>query len=321
MNRLLRLLYEFWFPEAPAARLAVLRILVGIFTFCLVAANYFKWVEIGSTSPALFKPVGVVAVLSQPLPPGVNQILIVATLIANILFLLGWRHRFNGPAFAALLLWIISYRLSWSMIYHSMHLAVLHALVLGVSPAADALSLDARRRSGRDAQQPASAWQYGFPIRLISAVTVIAYFVTGVAKVAGPLGWSWASGEALRSQVAADAIRKELLGGSGSPLFYWLYNQAWLFATMGALTFAVELGAPLALLNKRLGRTWAFMAFLMHWGIVFIMAIEFRYHLSGIPYASFFDVERVPAWFKGLRVRRTGRLIAAQSPATQAVKT
>ena len=194
-----------------------------------------------------------VAVLSQPLPPGVNQILIVATLIANILFLLGWRHRFNGPAFAALLLWIISYRLSWSMIYHSMHLAVLHALVLGVSPAADALSLDARRRSGRDAQQPASAWQYGFPIRLISAVTVIAYFVTGVAKVAGPLGWSWASGEALRSQVAADAIRKELLGGSGSPLFYWLYNQAWLFATMGALTFAVELGAPLALLNKRLG--------------------------------------------------------------------
>src|SRR5207248_5118158 len=60
-------------------------------------------------------------------------------------------------------------------------------------------------------------------------------------------------------------------------------NQAWLFATMGALTFAVELGAPLALLNKRLGRTWAFMAFLMHWGIVFIMAIEFRYHLSGIP--------------------------------------
>ena len=93
MNRLLRLLYEFWFPEAPAARLAVLRILVGIFTFCLVAANYFKWVEIGSTSPALFKPVGVVAVLSQPLPPGVNQILIVATLIANILFLLGWRHQ------------------------------------------------------------------------------------------------------------------------------------------------------------------------------------------------------------------------------------
>src|SRR5207302_7534003 len=94
---------------------------------------------------------------------------------------------------------------SWSMIYHSMNLVALHALVLGFTPAADALSLDARRAStvaaGRD---PAGAWQYGFAIRLLCAVTALAYFVTGLAKVASPMGWSWATGEVIRSQVAAN---------------------------------------------------------------------------------------------------------------------
>lgn len=313
MKRLFRLFDQFWFPQAPAERLAMLRILVGIFAYCLVAANYIQWVEIGRTALVLFKPVGVVALLSRPLPPVVNQVLLIATLLLGIPFILGWRYRFTGPAFAALLLWVISYRLSWSMIYHSMHTTVLHILVLGLSPAADALSLDAQRRSAAGARaEPASAWQYGFPIQLICAVTVFAYFVTGMAKVAGPLGWSWGTGEALRSQVAADAIRKEVLGSAGARLFYRLYNQVWLFAMMAVLTFVVELGAPLALLNKRLGRLWAVTAFLMHWGILVIMAIDFRYHLTGIIYASFFDLERIPAKLKELRARRAARLFSTQ---------
>ena len=215
------------------------------------------------------------------------------------------------------------------MIYHSMNLTVLHVLVLGLAPAADALSLDARRRSAvRGRQEPASAlhavaehyvhrpaWQYGFPIQLICAVTVLAYFVTGVAKVAGPLGWSWLTGEPLRSQIAADTIRKEVLGGNVSSLFFWLYKQTWLFTMMGAMTFAVELGAPLALLNKRLGRLWAIGAFFVHWGILFVMAIEFRYHLSGVLYASFFDVERPLTWLRGLQGRRTAQ-VAQVSAAT-----
>jgi hypothetical protein len=84
---------------------------------------------------------------------------------------------------------------------------------------------------------------------------------------------------------------------------------------MGIHTCIVELGAPLALLNRRLGRAWAGLAFLMHWGILFIMEISFRYHLSGILYPSFFDVERIPAWLKEQYARRTARLVAAQNPA------
>src|SRR5207253_8245173 len=175
IKRLLSVLDEFWFGEAPAERLAMLRILIGMFAFCLVAGNYFMWLAIGYTSPDLFKPVGVVSILSQPLAPVVNQVLLIGTLLLGVLFILGWRYQITGPAFAAFLLWVISYRLSWSMIYHSMHLAVLHIFVLGFSPAADALSLDAHRRSLAGARQEASrAWQYGFAIRLICALTVCA---------------------------------------------------------------------------------------------------------------------------------------------------
>lgn len=138
---------------------------------------------------------------------------------------------------------------------------------------------------------------------LICAVTALAYLVTGVAKVAGPLGWSWATGEAMRSQVAADAIRKEVLGDAGSPLFYVLFDQVWLFTILGAVSLALELGAPVALLNRRLGQWWALGAFLMHWGILFIMGIKFHYHLSGIPFASFFDVDRLAAWWRALPAR------------------
>jgi len=310
LKRLYRLVDDFWFAPAPAARLALLRILIGAFAFYLVMDHYSMWVRIGSTSASLFEPVGVVAILDQPLPPGVFQALVIACLVANVLFILGWRHRWTGPVFAALLLWVLCYRNSWSMIYHSANLVVLHVLILGLAPAADALALDARRAGSGRSREPRGAagvgparlagptdWRYGWPIRLICTVTVITYVLTGVAKVAGPLGWSWATGEALRSQIAADAIRKEVLGDSGSSLFYLLYDQVWLFAILGPVSLAVELGAPLVMLNKRLRWAWVLSAFLMHWGIFFIMGITFRYHLSGVVFASFFNVERVLTWF------------------------
>jgi len=47
-----------------------------------------------------------------------------------------------------------------------------------------------------------------------------------------------------------------------------------------------------ALVNRRLARFWALNAFLMHWGIFFVMGIRFRYQLSGLLYAPFLEPER-----------------------------
>jgi hypothetical protein len=314
MTRLLHRLNRFWFAEAPTTTLALLRVVVGGFALQYVAMRYAMYMKMASSDPQLFEPVGLAWFLDQPIPAAGFQLLLIATLLANLAFVLGWRYRYTGPVYAVLLLCLLCYRNSWSMIYHSDNVLVFHVLILGLTPAADAIALDtftgasrARHKTrlsnpwrGRD---PAGDWQYGWPIRLMCTVTVLTYFLSGVAKVAGPLGWEWAGGEALRSQMAVDGLRKALLGDGAPPLVFTLYNNVLLFTMMGIGTLILELGAPAALLEKRLGRWWAVSAFLMHWGIFFIMGIKFRYQLAGLIFAPFFDVERLAGWARSVRER------------------
>ncbi|MDP8925149.1 MAG: hypothetical protein M3O34_20075 [Chloroflexota bacterium] len=303
MRRLLRRLDGYWFAEAPAARLAALRILIGAYALAYLGWQYDEFLEVAGTSRALFDPAGVVALLDAPIPAEAFRILLILTLVAGVPFLLGWQYRYAGPLFAGLLLWVMCYRNSWSMVYHSHNLLVLHALILGLTPAADALSLDSLRRRSAQPRAPLHGWEYGYPVRLICTVTVITYFLAAVAKVMGPLGWSWATGEALRDQVAYDGLRKELLDRGATALTLTLNEHLWLFTAIGVASMVIELGAPAALPDARLGRLWAASAFLMHWGIYVIMGITFRYHLSGVVFASFFDLERVVAWVRPRYVR------------------
>jgi predicted DCC family thiol-disulfide oxidoreductase YuxK len=185
------------------------------------------------------------------------------------------------------------------MIYHSDNLVALHAIVLGFTRCADALSLDAlfraRKKDGDGARESIS-WMYGWPVKLICAVTVCTYFVTAVAKLMGPLGLEWMTGPALRSQMAVDGIRKELLGGAPNALSYAIYEWLPLFTVLAIGSLLTELLAPLALFNRRLGRLWAINAFLMHLGILEMMRITFHYQLWGVMFASFFPLERLVEW-------------------------
>lgn len=289
MRSLLERLDGHWFKEIPAARLAVVRILVGVFALQYLGARFSLLGNIAASSPDLFAPVGLAAFLTGPMPAMAFQFLVLLTLLLNVAFIAGWRHRLTGPSFAVLLLFVLCYRNSWSMIYHSDNALVLHALVLGLTRSADALSLDslAARARGR----ARSVLQSGWPIRLLCVLTALIYFLAGIAKVAGPLSWSWMAGESMRAQMAIDGLRKELLGGGASPLAFMLYEKLWFFSAIGIGTFVLELGAPFALLHERLSRYWAVGVWLMHWGILLIMDIKFEYSLSGIIFAGFFPVE------------------------------
>lgn len=297
MKRLTALINRLVFPTAPAARPAALRIAIGIYCFWYLAKRYRLFIRIAGSDPVLFRPVGVVAPLERPVPVSVFRAVLVATLLANIAFILGWKHRASGPAFSALLLWLLSYRNSWSMIYHNDNALVLHALILGFSPAADALSLDAVNGRAEAAVplegQVTDDWRYGWPVQLMNMATVLTYFVSGVAKIAGPLGWGWASGEGMRAQVAVDGLRKELLGERASPLAFALHDKLALYRILGIGSLAIELGAPLALADRRLGRLWALGACSMHWGILAVMGIKFRYQLVGLIFLPFFVPERI----------------------------
>ncbi len=303
------LLDRFWFVEAPPARLALLRILIGSYSLYYIGSRVGLLDRVAHTDPSLFEPVGITSLLTSPLAPGLSGLIVLLTLGAGILFVLGWRHRYTGPAFGLLLLAVLTYRNSWSMIYHSQNLVVLHVIVLGLTPAANALSLDVLGRSKWGGSvlwrlgtwpttESATDWRYGWPIRLICSVTALSYFLAGAAKVLGEVGWSWARGEALRSYITRDGLRKELLADGASPLVSVVSEHVELLTIIAVMSLVLELGAPLVLVNPRAARVWAILAFGMHWGIFFIMGIRFRYQLSGIAFAPFFDIEKLGRLFR-----------------------
>jgi hypothetical protein len=304
MSRAIRMLDALWFERAPATRPAILRVLVGLYTMYYLAPRYSMYIKIARSDPSLFKRVGVASPLQKPIPVGVFRAMLASTFVANVLFVLGFRHRYTGPLFVGLLLWVMSYRNSWSMIYHSNNVLILHAMILGLSRSADALSVD----SLVDATESEDLhWRYGWPIRLMNTVTAPTYFLAGVAKVKGPLGWKWGGGESLRAQIAVDGIRKEADGSQAAPLAYVLHNNLFLFTIMGIGSLVLELAAPLSLVNKRLSQLWATGAFQLHWGIFMLMKIRFRYQMAGLIFAPFFDLDRIPKWIELRGARRQER--------------
>jgi hypothetical protein len=55
----------------------------------------------------------------------------------------------------------------------------------------------------------------------------------------------------------------------------------------------VELGAPVALLGRRIAAAWAALAWSFHLGVLALMAIAFPYPLLGVAFLPFFRAERL----------------------------
>jgi hypothetical protein len=276
----------FWQP-APAERLATLRVLTGAFAVSYLIARWHVMVDFSRLHASRFEPVGVTRVLDAPLPAALVWALWAACVALGVAFTLGWRFRASGPAFALLLLWVTTYRNSWGMIFHTDNLLVVHALCLAVTPAAAALALDARGRPN-----PPQDWRFGWPIKLICALTLATYVIAGVAKLRGA-GLSWAEGDVLRNYIAYDAMRKIQLGSIHSPFGAWIVRYDAPFPILSSLTLALELGAPLALLGPRIAALIAAGLWSFHFGILVSMAIAFPYPLTGIGLAPLLPAERI----------------------------
>lgn len=281
-----------WYrPVFPPERLAGLRILIGGFSTIYLAARLPNLLGLAELSG--FRPVGVTTLLSGALPPAVVVGQAVVAVLLGAAFTLGWRFRVTGPAFAAALLWVLTYRNSFGMVFHTENLTVIHVLGLAASRAADVGSLDARRRARAGLPRPGPAARYGWPVRLLALVTVGAYLLAGLAKLRLS-GVTWATSDLLRNYIAYDNLRKLLLGDPYSPLGAWLISQAWVFPPLAIGSLVMELVAPLALIGPRAARAWALSAWAFHAGVLAIMAIFFPYPLFGLAFAPLFAVDRLP---------------------------
>lgn len=288
MNAVAAAFDRYWRAPAPAARLAALRIIIGGFALAYVVLRAGNLTSYAGLPEAQFEPVGIASLLSSPLPRAAAELLPWITVIAGLGFVLGWRFSVTGPVFALLLLWVTTYRNSWGQVFHTENLLVLHVLVLALSPAADALSLDTRGHG----TAPEDDGRYGWPIRLLCLITVMTYFITGQTKLRNA-GLDWVTSDSLRNYVAYDNLRKAELGDTHSILGAELVTHAWLFQPLAVFALTVELGAPLAMLGRGVARAWVAAAWCFHLGVLAVMAIVFPYPLLGVAFAPFFEVERL----------------------------
>ena len=271
---------------APARRLATFRLLTGAFALAYLLARFPYFLDLADLPASRWDPPLPLAWLGAPPGRAAVVVVLLAAVGVGAAYLVGWRFRVSGPAFAALLLAVMSYRNGWGHVFHTDNLLVLHVGIVGLSPAADAWAL------GAPDIEPEDEVRYGWPLRLAAVVTVLTYVVTGVAKLRYA-GGDWLSGDTLLNQIAFDNARKKVLGDTYSPLAGALAGHPWLFRPMGLLTLVVELGAPVALLGRRWAAASAAAAWTFHLGIVALMWISFLYPLSLIAFAPFFRCERV----------------------------
>jgi hypothetical protein len=279
---------RWWFAPMPAERLAMLRILIGSYALVYLIARMPELAAIAQLPAAQFAPVGIVRVTAQPLAPTIVLAIAIATAACLVAFVAGFRYRVAAPLAAAGLLWTLSYRSSWGMVFHTEDLLVLHVIALAIAPAADAWAVE------RSTPSPAG---YGWAVRLLAALTVTTYVLAGIAKLR-LAGVAWLDGDTLRDQIAIDNLRKALFGDPIAPLATPLLEHPASFVAIALATLAIELGAPVALAGGRIALAWAIAAWAFHAGVVLVMNVWFPYALFGLAFAPLLPVERLAGILK-----------------------
>lgn len=272
--------------DAPAERLAALRILITGFVLVYLVANVFEFSRLATRPASEFEPIGVATMLDQPLGSRV-WLLFGASILAGSAALVGLAYRFTGPLFAGLVLVWASYHSSWGQMLHFEHLFTLHLLILGVAPAADAWSVQPAT------VRPPAAVRYGWPIRLLAITTVVTYFIAGIAKLRIG-GIDWIDGSTLSNHIGYSATRMEVLGGFVPPVAPYVIGRDWLMSPMAFGGVAIELAAPLALLGGRWRRWWVVGVLFFHVSTAATMMVWFPYQGLGFALLPLYQVERLP---------------------------
>ena len=289
---------QLWLVDvgAPPERLAMFRILAGVFTVAYLLIRFPVFVQLGDRERG-FEGVGVASLLDGPVSSWVVVAVLLGTVAAGVAATVGAFHRVTGVAFAVGMLALSSYRSSWGQLLHFEHLFVLHLLVLAFAPAADAWSLDARRRAPVE-RSPES---YGFPLALAAWIVVLTYVIAGVAKLRYG-GLDWVIGDTLRNHVAYSAARLDVLGGTPSPVAGPVVGIGGVWPVAAAATVLIELAAPVALLGGKWRTGWVAAAWAMHAGILVFMLVGFPYPLFLVAFAPFYRIERLwtdrPSWLR-----------------------
>jgi len=278
-----------WLTEpAPARRLELVRVITVLYALIWIVVRTDHWRHLAALPGSRWDPVGVGDWLGAHPSSSVVTVVAVLTFVAGVVGLTGRRWSIAGPLFALGFVWLTTFGASWGQILHTEQLPALHLLVLAAAP------------PGRGTSATT-----GWPLKVLTLVTVGTYVVAGLAKFRFGGGLSWLDGDRLLRLVAHDNLRKRLLGDSYSPIAEHVIGHPLLFRVGVWFTLVVELGAPMVFFGRRLRHAWMAMAWTFHLGVLALMAVLFPYPLLGVAFASMLPCERL--------VRSSGRVRSARS--------
>jgi hypothetical protein len=132
-------------------------------------------------------------------------------------------------------------------------------------------------------------------VRVAQLCVVLPYLIAGITKLRAS-GWEWADGENLRDQIMINGLYYELLTGKAPDVTFELAGWGTAFTVLAAGSLFLEVAAPLAMVRP-IGYLFVPAALSMHWGIHWLMGIDFPYQLYGAAFACFVPWELLwPAW-------------------------
>jgi hypothetical protein len=268
---------------ATATQLGRIRVLVVGYCLAWSCIRLPFWLDQAALPVRRRDPVGVLSIFGTTFSGTTVVVVFAMMIVAGVfgLFDKGWT--FTGPVTAAGFLLLTTHGNSWGQVLHTENLPALHLLVLAAGPAGAGLQHLRLRNRHDNIEHRVHDSSFGWPIRVLTLVTLATYVIAGVAKIRYG-GGDWFRGETLQRLVAHDNLRTKLLGDPSSPIAPLIVNQGWLFGPGAIIAVVVELGAPIALISRRLALSWAALAWVFHFLVLTTMAVLFLYPLLGLAF-------------------------------------
>jgi hypothetical protein len=264
-------LERFYFtPSAPAA-LALCRI--WLFAFVIYTALRYDLRPWANVPEELWRPI----LLLSWVPPALRTLDVLsaarlALLAAAGASLLGLATRYSTRLSLGLAIFVFGFPQCFGKVNHGLTIVMFALGIFAVSRCGDALSLDAALRKLRGPRPPGPSGDYRWPIALMQALMMTAFFASAVAKLRNS-GLDWVASDHL-----LNTLLRNFYTGHNPPtgLGQWLAQFPLLCHVAAGLSLWNEFSAPLALYNRRY-RWWVVPNLLaMQIGIYLTMGVSFE---------------------------------------------
>jgi predicted DCC family thiol-disulfide oxidoreductase YuxK len=295
MTSLIRLWNRFWFESAPAADLAVARLVFFGGLAAFYAPHHFAgWADV---TPALWEPIWLFDRFHIPvLPYAVIRILEVTWKLSLFMACIGLLTPVSIFTSAVLGTYLLGLPHNFGQTYHFDAVLVLAFWILAFSRAGDAWSVDALVRAARrsDDRRPAASPEYRWPVQLVLVALSFVFFAAGVAKISRA-GLEWITSD----HMALLLRRVQYHISDADPLVNWGVLVASVPAASSLMAFTtvfVETAYPLALFSRRLRVPMVVAGIALILGIRLLMGPTFEHFL--LINAFWVPWVRVGAWIR-----------------------